>query len=439
MSSSASAIGDISFGTGLDIYHKTLLPAIEAAQHEVLLVTCFWARSPSLEALGESLFALNSRAVAEHRRVRVRIGFSSTSIVQKILGGSGRPRVYSSREWWELLGLPRDLGELQGLDVSVTSIFFLPFSVWHPKFVVVDRRRAYLPSCNVSWEEWFEVCISFSGPIVREFVGFWMEYWQDASSSSSRSDEEAGWDASSTVDIQEAGNDLTKVRMIFLLCPGDFLHVLTNTVSKCLFLPSPHNRNPNFRLPWQSFARPPQTPLNDKLLELFATAREEIYIQTPNLTSPPVLQGLTDALRRGVKLHILTSARLMILEQLVTAGTTTDRCVRRFIKTYQDISKSKPRQSDIEMGLLPPGRLHVSYYQPRAGAANEPVQSHAKLTLIDREVIVFGSGNMDRASWYTSQELGVAVYSKPLVASVMEKLNKETNGRSRVVFDSATP
>lgn len=173
-----------------------------------------------------------------------------------------------------------------------------------------------------------------------------------------------------------------------------------------------------------------------KLLELFATAREEIYVQSPNLTSPPVLEGLMDAVRRGVKLHILTSARLMILEQLVTAGTTTHRCVRRFIKTYQSLANSKPRSHDVEQGLLPPGRLRIDYYQPRPGVANEPVQSHAKLTIVDREVVVFGSGNMDRASWYTSQELGVAVYSKSVVATVMEKLEQERSGRAQVAFDS---
>lgn len=173
-----------------------------------------------------------------------------------------------------------------------------------------------------------------------------------------------------------------------------------------------------------------------KLLELFATAREGISIQTPNLTSPPVLEGLINAVRRGVNVHIVTSARLMILEQLVTAGTTTDRCVRRFIKTYQTLAKPKPSGHDVEQGLLPPGRLQIAYYQPRPGVADEPVQSHAKLTIVDREVVVFGSGNMDRASWYTSQELGVAVYSKSLVAAVMGKLEQERSGRTHAVFDS---
>lgn len=27
-----------------------------------------------------------------------------------------------------------------------------PFSVWHPKFVIIDDNEVFLPSCNVSWE-----------------------------------------------------------------------------------------------------------------------------------------------------------------------------------------------------------------------------------------------------------------------------------------------
>jgi phosphatidylserine/phosphatidylglycerophosphate/cardiolipin synthase-like enzyme len=177
---SSATVSDVVFGTGHQLYRTTLLPAIEAAQHEVILITCFWARSPTLDALGTSLLALNQRAVESGRRVRVRIGFSSTSLVQKLLS-RGRPRIYSGKEWHELLGLPRNLSDLPGLDVSITSIFFLPFSVWHPKFVVIDRRTVFLPSCNVSWEEWFEVCVSFRGPIVQEFIGFWMSYWHDGS------------------------------------------------------------------------------------------------------------------------------------------------------------------------------------------------------------------------------------------------------------------
>ena len=41
-------------GIGDDIFTR-LQPALEAAQFEIIFVTCFWAPSSSLERLGESL------------------------------------------------------------------------------------------------------------------------------------------------------------------------------------------------------------------------------------------------------------------------------------------------------------------------------------------------------------------------------------------------
>lgn len=96
----------------------------------------------------------------------------------------------------------------------------------------------------------------------------------------------------------------------------------------------------------------------------------------------------------------------------------------------------KPR--DAEAGHPQPGRLEVSYYEPRAVAIREPaepVQSHLKLTVIDNCILVLGSGNMDRASWYTSQELGVAFYSTELPLEVSRLLATELQGRTRLIYD----
>jgi phosphatidylserine/phosphatidylglycerophosphate/cardiolipin synthase-like enzyme len=204
----------------------------------------------------------------------------------------------------------------------------------------------------------------------------------------------------------------------------------------CKFLPSPHHRNPNFRLPWQKCASPPQTPLNTELLSLFEHAQHSIFIQTPNITCPPVLDAVLAALERGVNVRITTSERLMILEQLVTAGTTTSRCVKRLIERYERLIS---RQWDQEAGRGGSGELHISYYEPRASREQgvaEPVQSHLKLTVVDNEVVVFGSGNMDRASWFTSQELGVAFYSSETVKMSVAKLEQDMVGRTRLRYDS---
>jgi len=50
--------------------------------------------------------------------------------------------------------------------------------------------------------------------------------------------------------------------------------------------------------------------------------------------------------------------------------------------------------------------------------------------------VVLGSGNLDRASWFTSQELGVAFFDKGLVKQVESVLDQAMEGRERVVYDS---
>lgn len=88
----------------------------------------------------------------------------------------------------------------------------------------------------------------------------------------------------------------------------------------------------------------------------------------------------------------------MLLEQIATAGTITElsilglkrRCVK-LLKEYQNKS-----QGYAEGGQRQPGVLSISFYKAKegeSGAADEPVKSHLKLTIVDEEIVVLGSGN----------------------------------------------
>jgi len=164
-------------GVGDDIY-SGILPAIETAEFEVILVTCFWARSTSLARLSNTFRTLSSKSIARGGpKIRVRICFSSLSLFQKLFHTSSPAGyVYPPSTWVKKLGLPPP-ADLTGLDLQIKSVFVRPFSVMHPKFIVVDRTRVWLPSCNVSWEAWFEGCIELSGPVLQQFVRFWKAFW----------------------------------------------------------------------------------------------------------------------------------------------------------------------------------------------------------------------------------------------------------------------
>ncbi len=365
-----SDIQSFILSTGEDIFHQ-LRPAVVSAQREIIFITCFWARSESLETLKSALETLSTLR-AGRSKVRVRIGLSSLSLCQKLFQTSSlEGRTYDPKEWPTKLGLP-PANTLPGLDIQVKSIFVRPFSVMHPKFVIVDRKEVWLPSCNLSWESWLEGCVVLTGPVVENFVTFWQRIWGKNESTLEMEPNSSIIDECATSGDQEI--------------------------------------------------QPPGPAHTLRKLELRSIA------------SLPVLKALLSALQRGVHVKIVTSERLMILEQLFTAGTTTARCVRMMAKKHKRMKKRSGR-SDEEAGPRRIGNLVVEYFQPkRPITSREPLQSHVKLTIVDEEWVVMGSGNMDRASWYTSQELDVAFRDRKFARAVKDDLDLILQERKRIAF-----
>jgi phosphatidylserine/phosphatidylglycerophosphate/cardiolipin synthase-like enzyme len=430
-----SDIGTFITGTGSSIYDE-VSAFMRETEHELILVTCFWASSVSRDYLNTTLRSLSDKAVRRGtEKIRVRLCFSSSSIFQKLFHKQAtNGQTYPPSEWAKKFGLP-DPSELGGLDLKVKSVFILPFSVMHPKFIIIDRHVVILPSCNVSWEEWFEGAIQLRGSVVSQFLNFYWTFWERRS--------EAPPDIPASKDgLGFIGTCHYRPSMS---PPADQTADINSKETPTIFLPSPHRRNPDFR-PFGTASCPP-TPLNLFLLTVFAKAERSIRIQTPNLTAPPVLSALLKALARGIDIKIVTSKRLMILEQLVTAGTTTSRCVNTLIKRYKALDpRMSSRAYDEEAAMAPAkvGELHISYFEPRDGykrrgeEQGEPQQSHLKMTIVDGEVLILGSGNLDRASWFTSQELGVAFFGTEVAREVEKTVDKAMTNRSRVVFDSNT-
>jgi phosphatidylserine/phosphatidylglycerophosphate/cardiolipin synthase-like enzyme len=429
-----SSIDTFITGTGSAIY-QSLTPLLESTNHELILVTCFWAQSATLGMLNGVLRGLSDKAVRRGtEKIKVRLCFSSRSILQKLFHTQSLTGAsYPSSVWVKKLGLP-DPAELNGLDIKIKSIFILPFSVMHPKFIIVDRKTAVLPSCNISWEEWFEGAVTLTGsPVVEQFFTFYRSFWE-------RRDDVNAPDTDVATTLNAADNVPVKLHD-GLKSSAQLSRRDANTV----FLPSPHRRNPRFSFfsSYESIQAPP-TPLNVFILTLISRAEKGVRIQTPNVTAPPVLSALLKALARGIDVRIVTSERLMILEQLLTAGTTTSRCIKKLIKRYQQLKSRREGPRDEEEAIATPklGRLRVAYFEPIGGPKRrgqeegEPQQSHLKMMIVDDEVVILGSGNLDRASWFTSQELGVAFFDKEVAKKVGNAVDEGTQGRSKLVFDS---
>jgi phosphatidylserine/phosphatidylglycerophosphate/cardiolipin synthase-like enzyme len=405
-------------GTG-DSLFRCMQPAIESAESEVVLITCFWYPGcASLELLIQSLQKLSDKAHRAGTPVNVFLGLSSLSIIQKLLHSSSG-KVYDPEEYESKLGFPHP-SNFPGLKLQIKSIFQLPFSVMHPKFVIVDRKWVWLPSCNVSWEKWFEGGTLMSGKFVSSFTTFWQEFWEPL----------AFFDK---FNVQDTELSLLESETGTL----GRIDFGAETETNAIFLPSPHHRYPQY------FSKEaPPTPLNVFILLCTAEAKKRVFIQTPNVTSAPFISSLKDAICRGVHVHIRTSENLMVLEQLVTAFTTTSRCIDSLVAWYatQKTVVESHLKTDPEMQAARKlGRLKVEYFQSVKDAEskdNEPVQSHIKMSVFDDQIAVLGSGNMDRASWFTSQELGCAIRDPKAVQEITEVVNEAMMGRVKLRFDS---
>ncbi|MCJ1307687.1 hypothetical protein MMC25_001335 [Agyrium rufum] len=399
--SSAASSPRFSVSNGATIYNETLIPAIRDAEHEVLFVTCFWAASQSLKLLASALRHLSEKAIArgDGSKIRVSLCFSSRSLIQLLFHTSSvHGYVYPPSQWYTTLGLPKP-SELEGLDLQIKSIFLRPVSVMHPKFLIVDRELAFLPSCNASWEEWLECCVSMRGQLVTDLLRFYSSFWgqlaglEDEQAVSGRSNK------STSLLLEDDNTDpLPKHPMILLPSP-------------------PHNSYITSLPYWPS--SPPATPLNLFVLEAIKQARKSILFISPNVTSPPILQAMQEAFIRGVNIEIITNRRMMFVEQLVTAGTLTEICMWRLARRHRKLHK-EGQTSQIGEGLdflergstdQRYGDLTIRYFRSAHGFRAH--KSHVKCTILDDEVMILGSGNMDRASWYTSQELGLALPYDP--------------------------
>ena len=435
-----SYLCSFSVGTGNSII-TTCDPILKSTQHELILATCFWARSTSQQYVCDLLQHLSSKALARaphcFEKIRVRLCFSSSSLSQKLVHtSSAEGQIYDPSTWQKKLCLPHP-DSLRGLDLQVKSVFVKPLSVMHPKYIVVDRRVCVMPSCNISWERWFEGCVVMQGPVVDQLLRLWQSFWchgyplfwlpEGEEALAGGQNEEA---ASPLLDPETSESHTSN--------SGLPQSSLVEKHASITLLDHPHERNPRFRpFPCQAPPGPRMTSLNDYTVTLLTRrASSQVWITTPNLTSPPVLAALRSALTRGVHVRITTNRCLMRLEQLATAGTTTPRCVRKLILWHK--RKRSQTVSDPESGLVASlGALDVSYFKPRDGARTgdeiEPDHLHLKMMVVDDGMLLLGSGNQDRASWYTSQEVGIALEDYETVKSVKALVEENLHSRLSVV------
>ncbi|KAK6337532.1 hypothetical protein TWF730_002929 [Orbilia blumenaviensis] len=445
---SSSYIEDYTVGTGESLTNFQCTKLLEA-ENEIIIVTGFLnPTSASVKALNRTIEILATRQTLKSVRrgtdtvLKMHICFSSSGFLQKILHTKNpKGRIWKEKEWKKLgLGDPK---YLKGrVDLTVKSIFVRPVGLLHGKYMIVDRKILVVPSCNLSWEEWLEGATTYlrypeDSPdcVVKKFVEYWESVW--------RYGEEAGPDRFEgvverfpAVNSNEGGGSIVLERPRGTSIERRGWEGFVPTV----FLPHPESGS--FPPIWpfgeveavwkilrglmgvvfEKGGRDDEylgNPQNAFWMAAIEGAEKSIYVHTPNVTAKPLIDALTRAVKRGVTVEIVTSMGMMKWEQLVTAGTTTDKCLQKMVGEIANWKGTLDEEEGMTEGGLWIYRYNATKRPQLPPFVKQPGdnhkltwydKSHVKCLIVDEEVVVLGSGNFDRASWVTSQEVNVGLF-----------------------------
>ncbi|KAF3910712.1 hypothetical protein ABW21_db0208210 [Orbilia brochopaga] len=472
---SQTYVSNYDVGTGEALTNLQCSKLLEA-DHEIIFVTGFLSpSSASVRSLRYTIGALATRQRLKNVRrgsdkiLKVYVCFSSSGFLQKVLHTrSPKGRIWKPKEW-KKLGLA-DPNHLAGaIDLTVKSLFFRPVGLLHGKYTIVDRRMLIVPSANLSWEEWLEGATTYlSWPtdtgdnVVKQFVRYWESVWRFGEPNGPESYETV-WE-SFPVRAHEGGGG-----MIMDLPKGTSVDTMAwNGYAPAVFLPHPYQRSfpPIWPLGevqglWRVLRRlmgvvytlAPENeatylgnPQNSFVMAAIDNAEESIYLHTPNVTAQPIIEALIRAVKRGVVVEVVTSMEMMKWEQLVTAGTTTEKCLAKMALEVIKFREATPAHAITTGGLfiyqynatkrpqLPPFVKHpennhsLTWYD----------KSHVKCLIADEQVVMLGSGNADRASWVTSQEVNVGLFLNKAKAKLLRQALVDALAGRLNVFPGST-
>ena len=152
---------------------------------------------------------------------------------------------------------------------------------------------------------------------------------------------------------------------------------------------------------------------------VFYGARKNIKIQSPNFNDDGAIRALGNAVRRGVKVNMLLSKLFNCVdENKVGQGGQNEIGINRFLGEC-DASAPKGPNHDIRwFTVMKNGARVVAYDNPKAQkSAERPNNSHVKFTVVDDELVIVGSANMDTQSWNQSREINLFVFHPAVAAS----------------------
>ena len=154
------------------------------------------------------------------------------------------------------------------------------------------------------------------------------------------------------------------------------------------------------------------------LIELVKNAKYAIEIQTPYLITSELSQELfRDALNRGVKIRILTNSLASTDNVEAFSSYQTDR--EKLLKTGVQIFEFKPNAAE-RMKIMTGELQETLNYTPIFGL-------HAKSMVVDGEITVIGTFNLDPRSANLNTECIAIIHSHKVAEAVLKGMEIEFN------------
>lgn len=151
-------------------------------------------------------------------------------------------------------------------------------------------------------------------------------------------------------------------------------------------------------------------------MELLKKAKKSIDIQTPYLiTTKPTRKLFSEAIKRGVKIRILTNSLASTDNLEAFASYQTDR--KKLLKTGVEIYEFKP-DAAIRKTIITNELQQNLKHTPIFGL-------HAKSMIIDGKTTVIGTFNLDPRSANLNTECITIIHSNKVSAKVLKGFNEE--------------
>ncbi|POR39603.1 Uncharacterized protein TPAR_00210 [Tolypocladium paradoxum] len=455
---------------------------IVRAEREVFFITCSWSPSVAQRLVKIALIELSRRAGQRGQRVVVKMMYHKAGAAN-VMGSHQvvEPAAYTSR----LIQLPSP-EEIPNLDFQVISVHKLILGTLHAKFCVVDRKIAAIMSNNMEDNDNMEIMTHVEGPIVDSIYDTALITWNknlnqplpshDAPSCEGglpTCDQEPHYvdhgperdqhrivaDSHAQAGLPEhtpddphydsdIAGEITRMQFRYSAQPDE---TCLQAANRQLNLAVKHPIDPTgpeipdgeemtpyisttttHPVPMALVSRPPYGPVNSKnvnvpqneaWLSLIRNAKQNIFIQTPDLNAAPLVASLAAALKRGVEVTYYVCFGYNDPGEMIPGqGGTNDQAAQALIASLP------PNGPDRQL-------LHIYNYVSKD--QDHPIHHcfhsrscHIKLLIVDNLVGIQGSANQDTQSWFHSQEVNIMVDSREICEKWMGGIDRNQNTKA---------